>query len=83
MNRKDRAITAEECKEIYSACATGGNGYRANRTILTVFVIEANLGIRLSDIVPYENKTTGKSSTGLRLSDIRYECGRYHLAIKG
>lgn len=73
-NKKTRAVTQEEFKEIISVIRTGfatgiGEKVKPNRRIAVALTLQANLGLRIGDIV------------SLRLSDIVFEGGRYHLDI--
>lgn len=68
-NKKTRALTIEEYNQIIDAMREGFAGCRPNNRIATALVIEANLGIRISDIL------------NLRLRDIIKESGRYRLDI--
>jgi len=79
-NKKTVALTKEQYMDIMDAMETGGYGFRPNKTIAMALRLEANLGLRLSDIVPYTDKH-GKAHHGLRLCDIVREAGRYHLSI--
>lgn len=68
-NKKTRALTVEEYNQIIDTMRTGFSGCRPNNRIATALIIEANLGIRISDILK------------LRLSDIVKESNRYRLNI--
>lgn len=73
-NKKTRAIDTQEFELIISTITQGfttgtGQKIRPNVRIATALVLEANLGLRVGDIVK------------LRLSDIVFESGRYHLDI--
>ena len=81
MNKKTVALTKDQYLDIMDCMETGGYGFRPNKTIAMALKLEANLGLRLSDIVPYTDKQ-GSVHPGLRLSDIIHEGGRYHLSIK-
>ena len=69
MNKKTVALTTEQYKEIIQTMREGGCGFRGNNRIATALVLEANLGIRISDIL------------NLRLSDILLDGDRYRLEI--
>ena len=70
MNKTTRAISKEEYKEIITTITEGFTGCRPNERIATVLTLEANLGLRVSDILQ------------LKLSDIISDAnGRKHLAI--
>lgn len=63
------ALTLEQYQEIIEAIQTGGNGFRANPRIAAALQLEANLGIRIGDVLQ------------LRLVDIVKDAGRYRLNI--
>lgn len=73
-NKKTRALNKEEFEKIISVIRLGfttaeGCRVKPNERIATILVLEANLGLRIGDIVK------------LRLSDIVFEGGRYRLDI--
>ena len=68
-NKRTRALTVEEYDQIIDTMRTGFAGCRPNDRIATALIIEANLGIRISDIL------------NLKLSDIVKEGSRYRLDI--
>lgn len=69
MNKKTLALTKEQYAEIIETMRSGFLSSRPNDRIATTLVLEANLGIRISDIVK------------LRLSDIVKDGDRYRLNI--
>ena len=69
MNKKTLALTTEQYQEIINTMRTGFTGCRQNNRIATALVIEANLGLRISDILK------------LKLSDIIKDGDRYRLDI--
>ena len=69
MNKKTIALTVEQYKEIISTMKRGFTGCRPNERIATALILEANLGLRISDIV------------NLHLSDIVRDGERYRLSI--
>lgn len=73
-NKKTRAINRDEFELIISTIKQGfitvtGERVKSNIRIATALTLQANLGLRIGDIVK------------LKLSDIVYESGRYHLDI--
>lgn len=73
-NKKTRAITREEFEKIISTIRIGftlpnGDRVRPNERVSVALTLQANLGLRIGDIVH------------LRLADIIFEGGRYHLDI--
>lgn len=69
INKKTVALTVEQYKETLSVMKEGFCGSRPNPRAATALMLEANLGLRISDIVR------------LRLCDIVSDGGRYRLAI--
>ena len=69
MNKKTTALTTEQYREIIQTMKQGFCGCRANERIATALMLEANLGIRISDILK------------LRLADIVRDGDRYRLSI--
>ena len=69
MNKKTKALTEGQYKEIIQTMKQGFCGCRPNERIATALVLEANLGIRISDII------------NLRRRDIVQDGGRYHMQI--
>lgn len=73
-NTKTRAVSKQELEQIITTIRTGfvlptGEKLRPNERIAVALTLQANLGLRIGDIVK------------LRLSDIVLENGRYHLQI--
>lgn len=69
MNKRTIALSAEQYKEIIQTMKQGFSGCRPNERISAALMLEANLGLRISDIVR------------LRLSDIVKDGERYRLSI--
>jgi integrase len=69
-NYKTVALTTEQYEKIISTMRTGFLGCRPNNRIATCLVLEANLGIRISDII------------NLKLKDIKQDGSRYRLDIE-
>lgn len=68
-NKTTVALTAEQYEEIINTMISGGAGFRPNSRIATALVLEANLGLRIEDILK------------LRLDDIIRDGMRYRLHI--
>ena len=51
MNKKTKALTTEQYKEIIQTMKEGFCGCRPNERIATALVLEGNLGLRVSDIL--------------------------------
>ncbi len=69
MNKKTVALTTEQYREIIQTMKEGFCGCRPNQRVATALMLEANLGLRVSDIIK------------LRLADIVKDGDRYRLAI--
>ena len=69
MNKKTKALTTEQYKQIIQTMRDGFSGCRPNERIATALVLEGNLGLRISDILK------------LRLCDIVRDGDRYRLEI--
>ena len=69
MNKKTKALTTEQYKEIIQTMKEGFSGCRPNERIATALVLEGNLGLRISDVLR------------LRLCDIVRDGDRYRLEI--
>ena len=68
-NKRTKALTEEQYSDIIETMRSGFSGCRPNNRIATALVLEANLGIRISDIL------------NLKLSDIVKDGNRYRLDI--
>ena len=68
-NKKCAALTKEQLKKIITTMRSGGAGFRKNEQIATALLLEANLGMRIEDIL------------ALHLQDIVMNGGRYRLNV--
>ena len=69
MNKRTKALTTDQYKEIIQTLRAGFAGYRPNERIATALVLEGNLGLRISDILQ------------LRACDIVHDGDRFHLEV--
>ena len=69
MNKKTKALTTDQYKEIIQTMREGFCGCRPNDRIATALVLEGNLGLRISDIIK------------LRPCDIVRDGGRFRLEV--
>ena len=69
MNKRTKALTNEQYREIISTIKSGFCGFRPNERVATALVLEGNLGLRISDILK------------LRPCDIVRDGDRYRLEI--
>lgn len=68
-NKKTVALTRDQVTEIITAMRSGGAGFRKNDAIATALLMEANLGLRIEDVLQ------------LQLKDIVRDGARYRLDI--
>lgn len=68
-NKRTKALTEEQYNDIIKAMRSGSASFRSNNRIATALVLEANLGVRISDIL------------NLKLNDIVRDGNRYRLDI--
>ena len=69
MNKKTKALTTPEYKEVIQTLRAGFSGCRPNERVATALVLEGNLGLRISDILQ------------LRACDIVHDGDRFRLEI--
>ena len=69
MNKKTLALTEQQYTDIISTMRKGFSGFRPNNRVATALILEANLGVRISDIL------------SLKLNDIVKDGDRYRLDI--
>ena len=62
------ALTKEQYKEIIETMRSGGKGFRPNEKIATALILEANLGMRISDILALTPKNIIKDGNRYRLN---------------
>lgn len=70
MNKKTLALSSEQYREIIETMNQGFAGMRPNPRVATALVVEANLGLRIGDILQ------------LRLADFIKDGSRYRLDIR-
>lgn len=68
-NKTTVALTTKQYEDIIHTMQKGGAGFRSNSRIATALILEANLGLRIEDIL------------SLRLQDIIQDGSRYRLDI--
>lgn len=67
-NKETVALTVEQYEEIIKTMRTGGAGFRPNERIAAILVLEANLGMRISDILALKPKSIVKDGERYRLN---------------
>lgn len=76
MNKKTLALTEEQYKEIIDTIRTGFLSSRPNQRIATALVLEANLGLRISDILQLRLKDIVKDGERYRLDIVEQKTGK-------
>lgn len=75
-NKRTIAVTEEQLTEIIQTMRQGFTGCRANNRIATALLLEANLGIRISDIVKLKLKDIVKDNKRYRLNITEQKTGK-------
>ena len=73
---KTKAITRDEYKEIIETIIKGFDSTRGNRQVATALVLEANLGMRISDILQMTLNSIVKDGNRYRLDVIEQKTGK-------
>ena len=76
MNKKTLALTVEQYTEIIETMRAGFAGCRPNIRIATALVIEANLGLRISDIIKLKLNSIVQDGDRYRLDIIEQKTGK-------
>lgn len=75
-NKRTRPLTVDEYYEIDKAMHRGGIGFRANDRIATALTLEANLGLRIEDILELSLNKIVKHGNKRRLDIIEKKTGK-------
>lgn len=67
-NKTTVALTLEQFREIIDTMRSGGSGFRPNDRIATCLVLEANLGLRIEDILQLHLSDFLKDGTNYRIN---------------
>lgn len=76
MNKKTKALTTEQYKEIIQTMKEGFCVCRPNERIATALVLEGNLGLRISDIVKLRPCDIVRDGDRLRLEIVEQKTGK-------
>ena len=76
MNKKTKALTTEQYKEIIQTMKEGFCGCRPNDRITTTLVLEGNLGLRISDIVKLKPSSIVRDGDRYRLEVTEQKTGK-------
>ncbi|MBQ9933218.1 MAG: tyrosine-type recombinase/integrase [Ruminiclostridium sp.] len=76
MNKKTKALTTEQYKEIIQTMREGFSGCRPNERVATALVLEGNLGLRISDIVKLRPCDIVRDGDRFRLEIVEKKTGK-------
>ena len=76
MNKKTKALTTEQYKEIIQTMKEGFCGCRPNERVATALVLEGNLGLRISDIVKLHPCDIVRDGDRFRLEIVEQKTGK-------
>ena len=76
MNKRTKALTTEQYKEIIQTMKEGFCGCRPNERVATALVLEGNLGIRVSDIVKLKPSSIVRDGDRYRLEIVEQKTGK-------
>ena len=76
MNKKTKALTAEQYKEIIQTMKEGFCGCRPNERIATALALEGNLGLRISDIIKLRPCDIVRDGDRFRLEVVEQKTGK-------
>ena len=78
MNKKTTALTTEQYIEIITTMKEGFCGCRPNERIATTLVLEANLGLRISDILRLHLADIVRDGDRFRLDIVEQKTGKHN-----
>ena len=76
MNKRTVCLTEEQYHKIIDVLLNGYKGFRPNDRIATALVLEANLGIRISDILALRLNRIVKDGTRYRFDIVEQKTGK-------
>ena len=76
MNKKTKALTTAQYKEITQTMREGFCGCRPNDRVATALVLEGNLGLRISDIIKLRPCDIVKDGDRFRLEVVEQKTGK-------
>ena len=79
MNKKTKALTTEQYKEIIQTMRDGFCGCRSNDRVATALVLEGNLGLRISDIVKLRPCDIVRDGDRYRLEIVEQKTGKHRV----
>jgi len=76
MNKKTKALTTDQYKEIIQTMRDGFCGCRPNDRVATALVLEGNLGLRISDIIKLRPCDIVRDGDRFRLEVVEQKTGK-------
>ena len=76
MNKKTKALTTAQYKEIIQTMREGFCGCRPNDRVATALVLEGNLGLRISDIIKLRSCDIVRDGDRFRLEVVEQKTGK-------
>ncbi len=76
MNKKTKALTTDQYKEIIQTMREGFCGCRPNDRVATALVLEGNLGLRISDIIKLRPCDIVRDGDRFRLEVVEKKTGK-------
>lgn len=70
MNMRTLALSPEQYETIIQTILTGSDGHRRNERVATALMLEANIGLRISDIVKLRLNQIVRDGTRYRLNGV-------------
>lgn len=70
MNMRTLALSPEQYEQIIQAIMTGSDGHRRNERVAAALMLEANIGLRISDILTLKLKQIVRDGTRYRLDGV-------------
>lgn len=74
--RAARAITEEEYHELIETMRSGGVGFKPSDRNATAFVVQANLGLRIGDVLKLTPNSFIRTSDGWKLAVVEEKTGK-------
>lgn len=74
--RAARAITEEEYAEIIETMRQGGVGFKPSDRNATAFVVQANLGLRIGDVLKLTPSSFSRTADGWKLAVVEEKTGK-------
>lgn len=80
-NKTTVALTLEQFREIIDIMRAGGSGFRPNDRIATILILQANLGLRIEDVLRLHLSDIVKDGTNYRLDIVEQKTKKKRVFI--